>query len=654
MILLPIGIDETKLSRHPLVTWSLIGLCFAVWLFGSLNSDIKRRKAINETLRFYFEHPYLELPESFLQFLQQNNLRAALDIHRSLVITDEMLEERTPTNLSQLSLEQEQLERSIDDLMMNYGRDFSARWGFIPAQFNPLKLLSYAFVHAGFMHLLGNMLFFFFTAPFLEDRWGRGFFASFYLLAAVLSGAAFWLASPETNIPLVGASGAISAVMGAFLIKFTKRKFNFVFFTIFFYRIFHTTFSVPAWLVIGLMIGLDLMMFNLVGTMSPVAHITHLSGFGFGILIALVLRATPLGRSLNNGTFDPDFPELHPLEAAHYFNTQGKAPKALLLLQNYLNTDTQARADTEVLSTYWNLAVTQGALPHIQYAGRLQVQNEIAERNPEAAYAYWKVLLEQKRPLRENDGRPLLSLLLESDLEDEADEVLRFALQSNWKLEESDFQHVAAQAHRWDLETLRLLLVRQEIDPPGRSNLRKALQDKERNDPKKPPEAIEISPMGPEPFMAPPHESTIQHGNYPKSDYQTRSAWSLPRIVLIPCKVRKIETNELLVETAEHGRQTIPLTAVKALSLARIQDPSGWTLIADILLDPPQAPAKRHRILRVGPWIEEERSRYHRVIQFFKFLLKQGIVQVQFESERIYASINEYERSRFGKPISSK
>lgn len=150
---------------------------------------------------------------------------------------------------------------------------------------NPLTLVGYAFLHGSLGHLLGNMLFLFVFGPNVEDRFGRLWFLGFYLLGGVASGVAHVMASPSG---VVGASGAVAAVTGAFLVLFplTRTKVLLFFFLI-------GVFSIPSWWLIAFAIAKDLFATGMLSS-SPIAHEAHLGGYAFGIAVAMTLLGTGL------------------------------------------------------------------------------------------------------------------------------------------------------------------------------------------------------------------------------------------------------------------------------------------------------------------------------------------------------------------------
>jgi len=145
--------------------------------------------------------------------------------------------------------------------------------------------ISSAFLHAGFMHIFGNMLFLLAFGPSVEDRLGRIGFILFYIAGACVSGFAHIALSDS---PAIGASGAIAAVSGAFLVLFpsTKIKCFVIFFII-------GVFMIPSWWLIGLFIILDLGA-QVFTPDNGIANLAHLGGYGFGIVLAFGLLVTKI------------------------------------------------------------------------------------------------------------------------------------------------------------------------------------------------------------------------------------------------------------------------------------------------------------------------------------------------------------------------
>lgn len=105
----------------------------------------------------------------------------------------------------------------------------SVRFGYRTGSGVNYRLVTAAFVHEGWLHLIGNMLFLWLVGAALEDRWGRGKFAAFYAAGAVASTLCFSAFHQGDEVLLIGASGAISALMGAFLLHFARTKIHFIY-----------------------------------------------------------------------------------------------------------------------------------------------------------------------------------------------------------------------------------------------------------------------------------------------------------------------------------------------------------------------------------------------------------------------------------------
>ena len=150
----------------------------------------------------------------------------------------------------------------------------------------PWSFVTYQFLHGGFLHLAGNMLFLYVFGPNIEDRLRRWWFLLFYLVGGAVAGGVHALWTP--HLPVVGASGSISAVTGAFLVFFPRTNIKvFVFF--FYIGVFH----IPALWLIGFQIFMNIF-YQGVGGGSNVAYLAHLGGYAYGAAIAYALLAMGL------------------------------------------------------------------------------------------------------------------------------------------------------------------------------------------------------------------------------------------------------------------------------------------------------------------------------------------------------------------------
>lgn len=200
------------------------------------------------------------------------------------------------------------LQAMSDDLA---ARRLLIDWALIPARLSDgggyHTLLTSMFMHGGFMHLAGNMLFLFIFGDNLEEDMGRAGFLGFYLAGGIGAGLVHVLAAPWSVVPTVGASGAIAAVMGGYLLMYPKARVDVLIIFIVFFKIL----PLPAWVMLGLWFALQL--FNGVGAdpnMGGVAYWAHAGGFLAGLVLAFPLflkRGGPAYWSRTHGR--PEHPE---------------------------------------------------------------------------------------------------------------------------------------------------------------------------------------------------------------------------------------------------------------------------------------------------------------------------------------------------------
>ena len=177
-----------------------------------------------------------------------------------------------------------------------FGDPFIEQWSFVPARFlaNPgadfITIFSSMFMHAGWLHIIGNMLYLFIFGDNVEDQFGHFKFLIFYLLCGVVATLAQMAFSTDSTVPSLGASGAIAGVLGAYIFMFPLARVTVLmgFFII----------PLPALVVIGFWIVLQI--FSGIGSISDasqtggVAYFAHIGGFFFGLIMAPLFRL--LGR----------------------------------------------------------------------------------------------------------------------------------------------------------------------------------------------------------------------------------------------------------------------------------------------------------------------------------------------------------------------
>jgi membrane associated rhomboid family serine protease len=286
MLILPVALDQNEVRRTPWVTWALIGTCFvvhvAISVFGAgAEQEVTRR--LEQSLRYLAQRPYLSPPPALLEILGEDG-RKALD---EAVAEWEAQEIKVPPGIAEE--EQRELNRLTDEAFDALRRLPSSRLGFVPARANPIGLVTHLFVHAGWLHLLGNMLFLFLSGPFVEDLYGRPLFGLLYFLSGAAGAGAYAAGAADPNIALVGASGAIAGVMGAFLVRLATRRIEFLVMPIPILPAFRFTLKLPAFVVIPLWALEQFYYATTAGADSAVAFSAHVGGFLLGLVFAGVV-----------------------------------------------------------------------------------------------------------------------------------------------------------------------------------------------------------------------------------------------------------------------------------------------------------------------------------------------------------------------------
>ena len=178
-------------------------------------------------------------------------------------------------------------------LELSNGDDFIQQWAFVPARFsadpggNLVTVFTAMFMHGSWLHLGGNMLYLWIFGDNVEDAFGHTKYLVFYLLAGIAATAAQYVAMPSSNVPNVGASGAIAGVLGAYILMFPRARINVL--------LGRNVVAMPALIVLGFWIVLQLV--TGVGTIATtsadaggVAYMAHVGGFAAGFLMAFLFK----------------------------------------------------------------------------------------------------------------------------------------------------------------------------------------------------------------------------------------------------------------------------------------------------------------------------------------------------------------------------
>lgn len=201
-------------------------------------------------------------------------LRSSERIYSRTVVTGALIAVNTVVFLYQNTLSYYRLDQFVNS------------WGIVPDDLHLITLLTSMFLHGGWLHLLGNMLFLWVFGRNLEDLIGGGRFLVFYLVCGLAAAVVQVVANPYVRVPTIGASGAIAGVMGAYLIKFPRSHID----TLVLLFVFFTRLAIPAPFYLLLWFGMQFVSgFESIGdrnyTGGGIAYFAHIGGFIAGILL---------------------------------------------------------------------------------------------------------------------------------------------------------------------------------------------------------------------------------------------------------------------------------------------------------------------------------------------------------------------------------
>lgn len=388
MLLIPIGQEDNTVRRLPWVTYGVMILCvvsFVLTGFGNPQMDRKASAALNEAVDYYFSHPYLKAdPE-----LEKLIFRDTDEETRGLILESA---KSYAAKKPKLNFELNQQQDHLDSLtstglkgLMNHG---FFKWGLVPSRISPLALVTHMFLHGGWGHIIGNLLILFLVGPFIEDVWGRPLFATFYLLSGLAAALSYTAAHLDSATPMIGASGAIAGVMGAFMIRHYKSRMRFFYMVGLIWR---GTFMAPAWLMLALWLGEQVFMMLMasgLGIEGGVAYMAHVGGFAFGALVAVGIKRLEIEERFVNSAITDKITVINNavIEEALAASRQGRADEAYAMLVEAWKQDP---SNQDVALTLWDVAVSQQWESHAAPAMLRLIQDELRAKEPTEAANHW-------------------------------------------------------------------------------------------------------------------------------------------------------------------------------------------------------------------------------------------------------------------------
>jgi membrane associated rhomboid family serine protease len=269
------------------VSFGLIAINIVIFVLINFSSGAGERE-LDRTLRAWAEylvaHPYLSPRPELAE-------RLGADFDQALGAARERWQRAGARRTADAETEQRRLDELSAEAVAALERLPTQRHGFVPRNPRLSKVLSSMFLHAGWLHLLGNMLFLFVSGPFLEDLYGRALFSALYLLSGSAALGIQAAEMPDAVTPVVGASGAIAGVMGAFLVRLARAKIEFLVLPIPILPMFRFKMFMPAFFVLPMWAGEQYVSARF-GEDVGVAFWAHLGGFAFGFVVAVAIALT--------------------------------------------------------------------------------------------------------------------------------------------------------------------------------------------------------------------------------------------------------------------------------------------------------------------------------------------------------------------------
>lgn len=276
MFILPYGHDQSVYGRQ-WATAALIAinvLVFAYTWWAGLEAEDELHAALADLLDVRADHPDASVDASLLERAP----RAVRDAFEGIVRVQH--DDTAPLTDDDLVLED-----ATRDVLAAVDRLPTQRFGYRPGDPSVLTFLSSMFVHAGLWHLLGNMLFLWLAGAVIECFWNRAPYLALYFVAGAGALLAQHLTTHDGMVPVVGASGAISGLLGAFVVGYPKTRIRMLY-AVWPIGIGH--FYIRAWLLIPAWALLQLA-FALVAADDGVAYWAHVGGFAVGVVGAIVM-----------------------------------------------------------------------------------------------------------------------------------------------------------------------------------------------------------------------------------------------------------------------------------------------------------------------------------------------------------------------------
>jgi membrane associated rhomboid family serine protease len=335
-MLLPLRHENMEGRRWPVITIGLIALNVLIFLgtYWTMQDQATQEVPVQKhILVLAATHPNLQMPDDVAQwvsFIREKNPR----LWQQLQLPSQLLRDTIGVESGDDAALQEQMNSLVQQWHDLQAVSIVHRYAFYPAHPTATSYITANFLHAGFLHIIGNMWFLWLAGFILEDTWGRIIYPIFYLLAGVAALMVHAWTNSGSYVATIGASGAVAALMGAFLTRFPNMKIEMIWILglLRAYRFKAAAYwLLPAWVLMEVLYG------TVFGSASGVAHWAHVGGFVFGAVVGYGIRKSGLEQVAEQGIQQKIEWVSHPLLAeANEQLEHGKLDEAVVNLNKLL------------------------------------------------------------------------------------------------------------------------------------------------------------------------------------------------------------------------------------------------------------------------------------------------------------------------------
>ncbi|MGA2419415.1 MAG: rhomboid family intramembrane serine protease [Candidatus Acidiferrum sp.] len=357
-MLIPLRHENMEGRRWPVITFALIALNVLIF-FGTHwkieEQEPQRVKVRTHVILLSAMHPELKMPEDVAKFIDEVKSKASTSVWNQVASNSHKSSDAWAAHIRAIEEDPEQLQTEMDTLAQSFEEirrtSILDNYAFVPAHPTAASYLTCMFLHAGWLHLIGNMWFLWLAGFILEDRWGRVIYPIFYLVSGIAATLFHAMFFPSSLAPMLGASGAIAALMGAFLVCFPNLKIEMLWFAL----VVRRRFKVEAYWLLPIWLSLEIFGGTFSGAGDGVAHWAHVGGFIFGALTALAISRSGWEQKANavieekiGWSADPAVTQ------ASEMLESGRFDEGIAVLQKYLATKPDAIDAYAVLrQLYW-------------------------------------------------------------------------------------------------------------------------------------------------------------------------------------------------------------------------------------------------------------------------------------------------------------